>query len=198
MRQPVVFVSHGSPTLVVDNTPAREFLAGFGARLGRPRAILVVSAHWEARILTVSNALRPETIHDFRGFPPALYALRHPAPGAPEVAAQVAENLRAAGLAVKTAERGLDHGAWVPLKLMKRTAHVPDRCRCSARQAGPDRTCRGSSISRPMRPRLRRRPRLLRSMRSKLPRPRSDPAAPRLGWAFTLPTRTWSSRCDGA
>jgi 4,5-DOPA dioxygenase extradiol len=118
MRQPVLFVSHGAPTLVIDDTPARGFLATLGARIGRPRAILVISAHWETRVPTVSVSAAPETIHDFRGFPPALHAMRHPAPGAPEVAAEVVAARAGAGLAAETAERGLDHGAWVPLTLI--------------------------------------------------------------------------------
>jgi 4,5-DOPA dioxygenase extradiol len=125
MRQPVLFVSHGAPSLILDDTPARGFLAGLGPRLGRPRAILVVSAHWEARVATVSTAAHPGTIHDFGGFPDALYAMRHPAPGAPDVAAEVAAALAAAGLPAATADRGLDHGAWVPLKLIDPAAAIP-------------------------------------------------------------------------
>lgn len=125
MRQPVLFVSHGAPSLVIDNTPARDFLREFGASLGRPRAILAVSAHWETGIPTVSTAQRPETIHDFRGFAPELHTMRHPAPGAPDVAEEVAEALSAAGIAVARADRGLDHGAWIPLTLMNPAADIP-------------------------------------------------------------------------
>ncbi len=125
MRQPVIFVSHGSPTLVLDNTPARDFMRQFGRTLGRPRAILVVSAHWETAIPTVSTSARPETIYDFGGFPPQLYRMTHPAHGAPDVAEEVVEALESAGLPIERAARGLDHGAWIPLKLMNPEADIP-------------------------------------------------------------------------
>ena len=124
--QPALFISHGSPTLPLDDVPARAFLAGLGASLPRPDAILVVSAHWETPVPQVSSAAHPETIHDFYGFPPALYALSYPAPGAPELAAQVAEMLGDAGLAARLDDaRGLDHGAWVPLMLMYPGHDIP-------------------------------------------------------------------------
>lgn len=125
MRQPVLFVSHGAPSLILDNTPARAFLGGLGARLPRPAAILVISAHWEARSPTVSIAARPETIHDFRGFAPELHAMTHPAPGAPALAQAAAAALRDAGFAPRVEARGLDHGAWVPLKLIDPAAAIP-------------------------------------------------------------------------
>lgn len=123
MRQPVLFVSHGAPVLILGDTPARAFLAGLD--LGAPRAVLVVSAHWETAVPTVSDAAAPETIHDFRGFPAPLYAMIHPAPGAPAVAAEVAAALAAAGLAVAMEPRGLDHGAWIPMKLIDPDARIP-------------------------------------------------------------------------
>jgi len=125
MRQPVLFVSHGAPSLIIDNTPARDFLRAFGARLERPRAILVISAHWETTTPTVSIAAHPETIYDFGGFARELYTMTHPAPGAPDVAEEVVEALAAAGAPCVRAERGLDHGAWIPLKLMNPAADIP-------------------------------------------------------------------------
>jgi 4,5-DOPA dioxygenase extradiol len=123
---PAVFISHGSPMLVFEDIPARGFIAGLGARLGRPRAVLCVSAHWETARPTVSAAPQPETIHDFYGFPPELYALRYAAPGAPELAERAAALLRAAGLsAAIDPARGLDHGAWNPLMLMYPDADIP-------------------------------------------------------------------------
>jgi hypothetical protein len=95
---PTLYVTHGSPTLIVDDCPARDFLAGLGARLPRPGAVLCVSAHWEERRAAVSAAPRPETIHDFMGFPPALYDHRYAAPGAPALAGRVAGLLREAGI----------------------------------------------------------------------------------------------------
>src|SRR5258708_17250011 len=85
-RFPAVFVSHGAPTLPIEASPAREFLSGLGRTLGKPEAILVVSAHWENGEAAVSAVARPETIHDFFGFPQQLYLLAYPTPGAPEVA----------------------------------------------------------------------------------------------------------------
>lgn len=125
-RLPALFVSHGAPTLALEPGPTRGFLAQLGAAIGRPRAILAISAHWETAAPAVSAALHPETIHDFYGFPEALYAMRYPARGAPELANQAVQLLAAAGLAAAgVADRGLDHGAWVPLMLMYPEADIP-------------------------------------------------------------------------
>lgn len=124
-RQPVVFVSHGAPTLVLEPGPARGALAALGGSLPRPRSILVVSAHWETAEPALSTAVHPETIHDFYGFPQALYEMRYPAPGAPALAQRAGELLAAAGMTVQEAQRGLDHGAWVPLSLMFPEADIP-------------------------------------------------------------------------
>jgi len=129
--QPAFFISHGAPTIPIDaGAPAKAFLEGLGAALedevGRPRAILVVSAHWETQVPTVSAAPAPETIHDFHGFPEALYRLRYPAPGAPDVARRVVDRLQAAGIEAGVDEtRGLDHGAWTPLLLSHPGADIP-------------------------------------------------------------------------
>lgn len=126
MTFPSLFLSHGAPTLPLTDTPARTFLTQLGATLERPKAILVVSAHWETAQPAVNAVERNETIHDFGGFPRALYEMRYPAPGSPSVAARVADLLGAAGLATKTdTKRGLDHGAWVPLRLMYPQADIP-------------------------------------------------------------------------
>ncbi|MGE5622434.1 MAG: DODA-type extradiol aromatic ring-opening family dioxygenase [Bacillota bacterium] len=139
-RLPTLFISHGSPMLALDDSPARRFLQDLGRQLPRPQAILVASAHWETMGgPAVSLAARPETIHDFGGFPPALYRLQYPAPGAPEVAARAAQLLEQAGIAVvRSAERGLDHGAWVPLLLMYPDAGIPVAQVSLVRGAGPD------------------------------------------------------------
>ncbi len=118
---PSVFVSHGAPTLILETSAGRDFLAGLGRRLGRPSAILAVSAHWTTRDAAVSGAEAPETIHDFQGFPDALYRMPYPAPGAPALAERVAE---LTGAAIDPAQ-GLDHGAWVPLMLMYPEANIP-------------------------------------------------------------------------
>jgi 4,5-DOPA dioxygenase extradiol len=125
-RFPVLFVSHGAPTLPLETSAANAFLSGLGRKLGRPSAILAVSAHWETEQPAVSAAAAPETIYDFYGFPQELYRLRYPAPGAPQLAERVAELLQAGGLPVAIdRDRGLDHGAWTPLILMYPEADIP-------------------------------------------------------------------------
>jgi 4,5-DOPA dioxygenase extradiol len=124
---PAVFISHGAPTAAVAEDDYAAALRALGDGLGTPPAALVVSAHWEARGAWRVNARsRPELIYDFYGFPPRLYALHYPASGAPELAAQAAELLGAAGLEVELeGRRGWDHGVWVPLRLMWPEARVP-------------------------------------------------------------------------
>jgi 4,5-DOPA dioxygenase extradiol len=126
MTMPSLFLSHGAPTLPLTDTPARAFLRGLGGTLTPPKAILVVSAHWETAVPTVSAGDRNETIHDFRGFPRALHEMSYPAPGSPAVATRVADLLRAADIDCNIdRSRGLDHGAWVPLLLMYPRADIP-------------------------------------------------------------------------
>ncbi|MHA1600895.1 MAG: DODA-type extradiol aromatic ring-opening family dioxygenase [Alphaproteobacteria bacterium] len=125
-RMPSLFVSHGAPTMIIQDGPAHRFLAGYSEALGKPSAILVASAHWESADLLVSTAEKPETIYDFHGFPKALYEFTYAAPGAPAIAARATELLRNAGL--KGGEdpgHGLDHGAWAPLQLMYPDADIP-------------------------------------------------------------------------
>jgi 4,5-DOPA dioxygenase extradiol len=126
MKMPVLFVSHGAPTLPLEPGDTGAAWRQLGAQLPRPAAILVISAHWETRIPTLSLAAHPETIHDFSGFPAELYLLSYPAPGAPELAQAAALALQQAGIAVQLDDtRGLDHGAWVPLTLMYPKADIP-------------------------------------------------------------------------
>lgn len=123
---PAVFVSHGAPTLALEQNDTVEFLKRLGGELGRPESILCVSAHWNTDAPAVSGAERPETIHDFGGFADELYRMRYTAPGAPHLAGRVRELLGEAGLASTVSPtRGLDHGAWVPLKLIYPEADVP-------------------------------------------------------------------------
>lgn len=125
-KMPVLFVSHGAPTLPLESGAAHDFLTGLGATLARPRAILSVSAHWETDHPAVSAAAQPETIYDFHGFPQELYRLRYPAPGAPQLAARIAGLFAAGGISARVdADRGLDHGAWTPLILMYPQADIP-------------------------------------------------------------------------
>lgn len=121
-----IFLSHGAPTLAFEDVAARHFLEGLAGLMPRPRAILAVSAHWETRTPTVNAVARNATIHDFSGFPDELYRLDYPAPGDPELADRVADLLGVAGLpAVVDTQRGLDHGAWVPLMLAWPQADIP-------------------------------------------------------------------------
>ena len=123
---PVLFVSHGAPTFALEPGALGARLREVGSRLAGLRAVLVVSPHWQTRDLDIMTTERPATIHDFGGFPPALYRLAYPAPGAPEAAVEAAELLREAGWQVnENDQRGLDHGAWVPLMHLLPGAEVP-------------------------------------------------------------------------
>ncbi|MFP2930417.1 DODA-type extradiol aromatic ring-opening family dioxygenase [Pyxidicoccus sp. 3LG] len=114
---PAVFVSHGSPMVALDSDAYPQSLKAFGDSAAAVRALVVVSAHWETPgEVRVTASARPPLLHDFYGFPQALYRLKYDAPGEPSLAADVVARLKAAGLpAVADAERGLDHGTWVPL-----------------------------------------------------------------------------------
>lgn len=126
MALPTLFISHGSPMHAVNAGRAGERWAEWGRTLPRPSALLMASAHWETELPMLSTARQPETIHDFGGFPPELYTIRYPAPGAPEVAERALQLLHAGGLsATANGCRGLDHGAWVPLRRMFPDADIP-------------------------------------------------------------------------
>jgi 4,5-DOPA dioxygenase extradiol len=123
---PSLFVSHGSPMLAVEDSPTGRFLDRLGERLPRPRAIVVASAHFTHARPTVTATPSPETIHDFGGFPEALYRIQYPASGAPGLADQVATVLRDAGFPAQVnGHHGLDHGVWVPLRRMYPDAGIP-------------------------------------------------------------------------
>lgn len=124
---PTIFVSHGTPTLPLEaGEPAREFLVQLGKRFSDIEAVLCISAHWSTREPAVNPGENLETIHDFSGFPPGLYRIRYPAHGAPDLGARIIDNLTAAGIPCgSNPERGLDHGAWVPLMLMFPDADIP-------------------------------------------------------------------------
>ncbi len=123
---PSIFISHGSPMHALDAGAAGESWAALGRRLPRPRGIVIVSAHWETEAPSLTGSARPETIHDFYGFPEPLYRIRYPAPGAPGLAARAAALLGQAGLTAEVdPTRGLDHGAWSPLLHAYPDADVP-------------------------------------------------------------------------
>ena len=125
--QPTAFVSHGSPMLALENGPWHAALNAWATRLSGVRAVVVASAHWESPgTFRVSSSPHPGVLHDFSGFPEALYRLDYGAPGDAVLASRVVELLRSAGLeALADAERPLDHGAWVPLRAMFPEARLP-------------------------------------------------------------------------
>ncbi len=125
-RCPVLFISHGSPTFAIEPGKAGPALSALGQTLPRPKAVLVVSPHWTTREPRVATTPQPQTMHDFGGFPPALYQLNYPAPGHPALAQRAIDLLREAGYPAEAdAQWGLDHGAWVPLLHLLPRADVP-------------------------------------------------------------------------
>ncbi|WP_254297340.1 DODA-type extradiol aromatic ring-opening family dioxygenase [Sphingomonas tagetis] len=124
--QPALFLSHGSPMIMFEPSPAREFLAGLAGQLERPDAILMISAHHDMAEAVVTSGSELATIHDFGGFPQKLFDLRYPAKGDPALAGHVARLVAEAGHPVfLDLARGLDHGAWVPLMLAWPEADIP-------------------------------------------------------------------------
>lgn len=123
---PTIFLSHGAPTLPLTDAPASQFLRGLGASMPRPKAIVVVSAHWETDSPMVNAVAVNDTIHDFYGFPGELYRMTYPAPGDSALAERIGALLRAADLpGAIDHSRGLDHGAWVPLLLAYPDHDIP-------------------------------------------------------------------------
>lgn len=124
--QTVLFVGHGSPMFALEPGAAGEAMVAALSRLSKPRAVVVVSPHWETADVTVGSALELETLHDFGGFDPRLYQMRYPAQGSVELARRVLARLRGAGLvATEDSDRGLDHGAWIPLRHLFPKPDVP-------------------------------------------------------------------------
>jgi len=124
MKMPVVFIGHGNPMNAIDRNEFGRGWNALGRRLTEPRAILCVSAHWETNDARVTAAERPETIHDFYGFPKALFDVRYPVPGDPRLAARIA-GLVTTGSVQLDPRRGLDHGAWSVLLHMYPAADIP-------------------------------------------------------------------------
>lgn len=127
MPQPALFLSHGAPDLAVrPDHPSHIFLREFGHRLSRPDAIVIFTAHWLTETITVSSVQRYETIHDFGNFDPRLFEMKYEPTGNPELAEEIASLLDRSGRPVQIdGERGLDHGAWIPLMLMYPEADIP-------------------------------------------------------------------------
>jgi aromatic ring-opening dioxygenase catalytic subunit (LigB family) len=133
-RLPTIFIPHGGgPCFFMDWDPPdtwqrmAEYLRGVPAEVGSPpKALVVISGHWEEPVVTVQNNPAPPLLYDYYGFPPSTYEIKFPAPGAPEVSARIAELLGAAGIAWKyDHDRGFDHGVFVPLKVAFPQANVP-------------------------------------------------------------------------
>lgn len=126
LPQPSLFVPHGAPTFALRPGAAGAALARIATTLSPPRAIIMISAHWSTPVPTVGLADRPQTIHDYWGLPRELYSIVYPATGCKETAIEVRDRLSNAGFSTNLDEvRGLDHGAWIPLRLMFPNADVP-------------------------------------------------------------------------
>jgi 4,5-DOPA dioxygenase extradiol len=121
---PTLYLGHGAPPLLEEPTWMAEF-AAWTAALPRPRAILIVSAHWESAPVTVSATRPVPLVYDFYGFPAHYYAMRYDAPVAPELAARIAALMPDNEPLAQMPTRGLDHGAWVPLTAMYPEADIP-------------------------------------------------------------------------
>jgi 4,5-DOPA dioxygenase extradiol len=140
---PTMFVPHGAPTFALRPGAAGAALATIAKKLPAPRAIIIISPHWDTAVPTVGSSAQPETVHDFGGFPEELYRIQYPATGCPEGAQEVMQAIQAAGLPVELAPRqGLDHGAWVPLRLMFPEADVPVIPLSLQSRAGPQQAYR--------------------------------------------------------
>jgi len=123
-RFPVLFIGHGSPMNAIETNAYTRRLGQLGKELPRPKSILMVSAHWYTKGTLVSVSEKPETIYDFYGFPPELYQVKYPAPGAPETGYLVTLTVKSCPVFVDT-EMGFDHGAWSVLRHLYPEADIP-------------------------------------------------------------------------
>ncbi len=123
-RMPALFIGHGSPMNTIEDNEFRQSWQALGSALPRAKAILCISAHWETMGAAVTSSARPDTIHDFYGFPDALFDVQYPAPGHPELAKQIVGLLGHQTVHLDP-DRGLDHGAWSILQPMYPAADIP-------------------------------------------------------------------------
>jgi 4,5-DOPA dioxygenase extradiol len=121
---PALYLGHGAPPLLEDPEWMGE-LGGWAAKLPRPKAILIVSAHWQTAPIAISSTHKVPLVYDFHGFPEHYYRMTYDAPGAPELAAKVRALMPSNEPVLERETRGLDHGAWVPLKAMYPDADIP-------------------------------------------------------------------------
>ena len=125
-KLPTLFLSHGSPMHAINAGAAGDVWAALAKQLPQPKAVLMVTAHWDTNLPMFSGNAKPSMIYDFGGFPDALFKISYPAPGAPDIAAKAQALLKTAGITASIDGcRGLDHGTWVPLLKMYPNADVP-------------------------------------------------------------------------
>ncbi len=124
MKMPVLFVGHGNPMNAIERNEFYRSWQELGRKLPKPKAVLCISAHWETRGVYVTATERPETIHDFYGFPKTLFDVQYPAPGNPQLAARVVQLVSTLKVRLDPG-RGLDHGAWCVLIAMYPAADIP-------------------------------------------------------------------------
>ncbi|WML58929.1 class III extradiol ring-cleavage dioxygenase [Neobacillus sp. PS2-9] len=123
---PSLFIAHGAPLLAIENNEYTQFLNQLGRTLPRPKAIVLFSAHWESNMQQVSSAPEYRTIYDFGGFPEALYKIEYPAKGNHDITKEITELFTSQGVSYEVdATRGLDHGAWVVLRMLYPNADIP-------------------------------------------------------------------------
>ncbi|WP_409275915.1 DODA-type extradiol aromatic ring-opening family dioxygenase [Neobacillus sp. SCS-31] len=123
---PSFFIAHGSPMLAIENNDYTQFVNQLGKDLPRPKAIVLFSAHWESRVQQVSRVDQYSTIYDFGGFDPSLYTIEYPARGSNEIAGEIEDLFTQNGISYENeTTRGLDHGAWVVLRMVYPNADIP-------------------------------------------------------------------------
>ncbi|GFN30032.1 dioxygenase family protein [Paenibacillus xylaniclasticus] len=124
---PALFIGHGSPMMAIEDNECGLFLSRYGSVIGKPKAIVLFTAHWETDVLTISSVSGTyDTIHDFGGFPRELFEIQYPAHGAPALAQEVGRRLSEHGIPVQyDLQRGLDHGSWVVLRRLFPDADIP-------------------------------------------------------------------------